>query len=114
MAIHICDVCQARLQPRAGISLHDEGLTVTHDGRSTQLGPARYEIVAALVTAYPRPLSLGVLFDAIHFRTPDGKRPENEANLVRVLLHHTRAQIVSIGLDIKRTGRAMYSLTILP
>lgn len=109
----ICDVCSARLHPRVGITLRDEGMTVSCNGLTAKLGPARYEIVAALVTAYPRPLSLGTLSDAIYYRTPDDERPQNEANLLRVLIHHTRKQLAAIGLDITRVGAGLYALEVL-
>lgn len=78
----------------------------------------RRRIVDALISAYPRPLTIVSLIDAVYYSDPTGG-PENAENTLRVQVSHLRKELERYGWTIPsvRPGRGnfqQYRLEPLP
>ena len=84
--------------PTCGHTIH-KGPAPSKALVDAQLSPQEQRIVAALVSAYPRRLSIGSLMDAVYFDDPQGG-PECARESVSMTLSRLRAKLPIYGWTI--------------
>lgn len=111
MTAHLCPSCGSPLSEIPGFTVNEHTREVSYRGATVELGRTRFALFTFLLKRGARLTSTGSIYDHLYSLRPDCDKPET-SKIVDVHICHLRREVAPLGVKIRNTWGAGYTLEI--